>query len=183
MSMSMSTSVVSTSPSFNLLQDVAANMVEAAVAVTAGKMHLESPRAAAGRLHRDHPVAVAYFRHELARQIASLLLQMSQVVEAVYEEQDVPESEELAPAALSLSQPIRLYVHVSLSTAGVHSLIEGLSAALGSAIAAHLRCSVSTVIDPVVVGQEQIRLLRPRAFGYRPAPLLLAARDDARDAD
>lgn len=158
------------------LAHLAPNMVSAAIAVTAGKMHLDSPGAAGEYLEHDHPVAVAYFRHELARQIAALLLQMCGTIEAVYEEHDVPEGDELAPAPIALTEPLRLYLLVSLETAATHALIEGLDDALGAALAVQVKRIPRRLIDHVIVDDRGSQLLKARAMGHRPAPMLLASR-------
>jgi hypothetical protein len=168
--------ITATSSTLSDLAHLAPNMVSAAIAVTAGKMHLDSPEAAAEYLEQNHPVAVMYFRHELARQIAALLLQMCGTIDAVYEEHDVPESDEMAPATVSLTQPLRLYILVSLETAAAHSLIEGLSDALRAAFSFQVKRVPKQVIDHIVVDDRGSHLLGARAMGYRPAPLLLASR-------
>lgn len=167
----------SSSSTLSDLAHLAPNMVSAAIAVTAGKMHLESPEDAAVQLQHDHPVAVAYFHHELARQIAALLLQMCGTIEAVYEEHIVPEGDELSPEASSLSKPARLYILVSFETAAARSLIHGIDHALTIALSAQIERQVNRVVDAIIVDDRRSSLLGARAMGYRPAPMLLASRD------
>lgn len=153
------------------------NIVSAAVAVTAGKMHLGSHEEARARLQLDDPAAVSYFRFEVARQIATLLLASDQFVIAVYEEQDVPDSEELSPAAVSLHAPLRLYVLVERDTAALRSLIASLDDALADTLAAQFGGPLAPVLDTIVIEESEATRLRPRAYGYRPAPALLVSRE------
>ncbi|MBX6341492.1 MAG: hypothetical protein IRY97_03465, partial [Thermomicrobiaceae bacterium] len=138
-------------------------------------MRLGSQEEARSRLRQDDALAVGYFRFEMARQIATLLLRADELVLAVYEEQDVPESEELPAPPVSLRDPLRLYVLVERDTAALRSLIAALDRALAEALAAHFGAPMTSVLDALVVEAREAGRLGPRALGFRPAPALLVS--------
>lgn len=157
--------------------ETAPNMIDAAIAVTAGKMHLASPDHALDALHRDDPIAVSYFRYELARQTAAALLRSDDLVAGVYEEQEVPAGEELAPSPAGLFAPLRLYVLVDYETAALRALIDALDHALCKALCKRFQRSIPSLLDLQIVDRSQAELLRPRAYGFRPSPALVMSRD------
>lgn len=159
------------------ISTTAPNMVDAAVAVTAGKLGLASPEQALDALHREQPIALSYFRYQLARQAATTLLRSDDQVVAVYEEQTVPEAEDAASTPERLADPLRLYVLVEQDTAALRALIDALDGALVEAIRQRFQQSIATILDLVVIDRTQADLLRPRAYGYRPGPALIIARE------
>jgi hypothetical protein len=159
------------------LEETVRNMVDAAVAVTTGRLHLASPADVRCRLVAGDAAAVSYFRFELARQIAAALLWMDARVVAVYQEQDVPEGEELAPAEPTFGEPLRILVHVEYQTPALRAVLdalnEGLTQVIGGLLSephpGHRGHIHATVID-----DPDSPLLRSRAYGFRPPPTLLA---------
>lgn len=160
------------------ISTTAPNMIDAAVAVTAGKLGLASPEQALDALHREQPVALSYFRYQLARQAATTLLRSDDQVVAIYEEQSVPEAEDAASTPERLADPLRLYVLAEQDTAALRALIEALDGALVDAIWQRFQQPVAGLLDVVVVDRTRADLLRPRAYGYRPGPTLIIGRDE-----
>ncbi|HAX23856.1 MAG TPA: hypothetical protein DEU95_13215 [Chloroflexi bacterium] len=160
------------------LVDTTSNMIDAAAAVVTGRLHLDSPRDVRARLLSGDALAISYFRFELSRQIASALLTMDPYVIAVYEEQDVPESEDVTPVEASFAEPLKLFVEVACKTPVLPAVIDALNEALSQAIGGLLPEPPRGYIEAIVVDEDNRRLLRPRAYGYHPAPILLAARED-----
>ena len=116
------------------LAESAPNMIEAAVAVTTGRLNLASPLEVRRRIVRGDATAIGYFRFELGRQVAAALLWMDRHVRAVYDEQDVPAGDEVAPEEPTLDQPLRLYVEVDVQTPALGAAVEALSEALSRAL-------------------------------------------------
>jgi hypothetical protein len=152
------------------LGEKAQKMVEAAVAVTTGRLHLRSPREALDRLHTDDPAAVAYFRYELARQIAAALLMMDSQVIAVFEDGDVLDGDP------GLTGPMRLVIQVRHRTAALRMVIGALDQALGQAFAEMVSEPPSNLIEAIVVDSCNSRLLEVRRDGLRLLPRLLTHR-------
>lgn len=152
-------------------------MLRRAIKVVVEKLHLAGVEDALDHLHRDQPEAVAYFRHALARQAARLLLTSDPYVLGIYEEQDVPEGEELPPSPPSLVDPLQLYARVERETAALRALIAALDQAMVAALAQQFHRPAFTYLNVLVVDASQEHLLRPRAGGYRPAPALVLARE------
>jgi hypothetical protein len=165
------------------LAEVTPQMVNAAVAVATGRLRLGNTTETRRRLVAGDADASMYFRFELARQIASLLLSLDSNVIAVYEEQDVPAAEELAPEQPTIFEPISLIVRVELRTPALDAIVNALNDALSEAIGRDLTPLQGGYLDIRVVTERETRHLRPRAYGYRPAPLLLAAREERTDTD
>jgi hypothetical protein len=165
------------------LAEVTPQMVNAAVAVATGRLRLGNTTETRRRLVAGDADASMYFRFELARQVASLLLSLDSNVIAVYEEQDVPSAEECAPEQPTMFEPISLIVRVELRTSALDAIVNALNDALSDAIGRDLTLTPRGYLDIQVVTERDARLLRPRAFGYRPAPLLLAAREERTDSD
>lgn len=160
------------------LEGTARNMVDAAVAVTTGRLHLASPLEVRRRIVRGDATALTYFRHELARQVATTLLWIDRRVQAVYEEQDVPPGEEVVPEEPAIDQPLRLFIEVDVSSPALGAAVDALSDALSAAIDSMSPRRPRRMIDAIVVdARERQRFLRSSRDGYRPPPLLLAARE------
>lgn len=165
------------------LAEVTPQMISAAVAVATGRLRLGNVTETRRRLVAGDADASMYFRFEMARQVASLLLSLDSNVIAVYEEQDVPPSEECAPDVLTMFEPISLIVRVELRTSALDAIVNALNEALSEAIGRDLTLTPHGYLDIRVITEREARLLRPRAYGYRPAPLLLAAREERTDSD
>lgn len=165
------------------LAEVAPQMVNAAVAVATGRLRLGNVTETRRRLIAGDADASMYFRFELARQVASLLLSLDSNVIAVYEEQDVPAAEECAPEQPTMFEPLGLIVRVELRTSALDAVVNALADALSEAIGRELTPLTHGYLDIHVVTERETRQLRPRAYGYRPAPLLLAAREERADSD
>lgn len=165
------------------LLDKAHGMIEAAVAVTTGRTNLDSPRQARAMLLHGDARAVSYFRHELGRQIASALLMMDPHVIAVFEDQDVPESEEEIPPAAELAEPLRLFVRVEWEMPSIVALIGAIGDSLSHALESVLPYRPHAFIQATIISDADSRLLRARGRGFRPAPVLLGSRQDARTSD
>jgi hypothetical protein len=160
------------------LVDTAGNMIDAAAAVVTGRLHLSSPQDVRTRLLKGDTLAITYFRFELARQVGSALLAMDPRVVAVYEEQDAPTGEEMAPEDASFTEPLRLFVEVDQKTPALSAVIDSLNEALSHAIGGLLPEPPHGYIEAIVIDERNSRLLRPRAWGHRPAPALLASREE-----
>lgn len=158
------------------LAQTAPQMIDAAAAVTARRMHLPTTLAAVARLQANDPTAVSYFRYEMARQVALLLLRYDRHVVALYEEQDVPDGEELAPE-VSLYDGLRVYVLVEYATHALDHLLEALDRALTAAITERFGRPLGRYLHAVVVDPARADLLRPRARGFRPRPALVLSRE------
>jgi hypothetical protein len=158
------------------LLDRAERMIEAAVAVTTGRMHLDAPQEARALLFQGDERAVLYFRHELGRQIASALLMMDQQVISVFEDQDVPDSEEEIPPATRLADPLRLFVRVEFETPVIIALVSAIGESLSHALVDAMPHQPHGFIQATIITDANSRLLRSRAHGYRPVPVLLGSR-------
>jgi hypothetical protein len=164
------------------LTEVAPNMIEAAVAVTTGRLGLDAVVETRRRLVTSDAEAIGYFRHALARQVAAMLLSLDPYVVAVYEDQDVPEAEELAAEPATLFDPLRLFVHVELRTPALESVVRALNEALADAFGRDMARPLHGYVEATIVDERYSRWLRPRAGGYRPAPILLAEREAGEQA-
>ena len=160
------------------LEKTAASAIDAAVAVVTGRLNLSSPQEVRQRLLKGDPTTVSYFKFELGHQIASVLLWADPHVVAVYEEQEVPPGEELWAEDATLAEPLRLFVDVEIQTQALQAVISALNGALSRAMGGLLPEPPRGYIDATIIDEHNQRLLRPRAGGYRPAPVLLAARED-----
>lgn len=158
------------------LVDTTNNMIDAATAVTTGRLHLSAARDTRARLLTGDPLATGYFRFELGRQIAAALLSMDAHVIAVYEEQDVSEAEDTSPASASFDEPLRLFIEVEHETPVLRTVIDALNEALSQTIGELLPQRSSGYIEAIVIDDHNRRLLRPRTSGYHPAPILLDSR-------
>jgi len=152
------------------LVETAHKMLDAAAAVTTGRLHLASPEEAVRHLKDGDPLAVYYFRHELARQIAGALLMMDSCVVAVFEDREGGRS-----GAYGLSDPLRLWVQVTYCTAALKTVIAALDEALGQAHEDLFGQPVSPVIKAIIVDAHDDGLLRAGITSFA-APVLLAHR-------
>jgi hypothetical protein len=162
---------------FDLIE-TAARMIDAAVAVTTGRLHLSTVQEARRLLVHGDATAVGYFRFELARQFGAALLMMVPHVVAVFEDQDVPDAEEAIPADAPMSEPIRLFVQTDFASAALTALVDALNHALDAAISEALDRPPCGLFQVTIVDDRNSRILRARAYGFRPAPILLASRED-----
>lgn len=162
------------------LAALAPRLVEAAVAVTTGRMHLSATSDTRRRLIQGDAVAAGYFRHELARNVAALLLHLDSNVVGVYEEHDLPEAEEMAPEQPACFDPLRLIVCVEVRTPAIDVVIRGLGQALADASSLEALIPGGSLLQASIVERRDARL-RPRALGFRPAPTVLAERDEPAD--
>ena len=158
------------------LVDTTQRMIDAAAAVTTGRLHLSSPTETRFLLVEGDQLAVSYFRHELARQIAGALLMMDPNVIAVFEDRDHPESEDLIPPEIAIAEPLRLFVHVKCRTAALSMVIEALNQALSQAFTDLLDEPPQDLIETIIVDDRDRRLLEVRIDGFYPEPVLLATR-------
>ncbi|RIK41866.1 MAG: hypothetical protein DCC58_11870 [Chloroflexi bacterium] len=159
------------------LAESAPNMLEAAVAVTTGRLNLSSTLETRRRIVRGDSVAISYFRFELARQVAAALLWMDRQVRAVYEAPDELVAEEAAPEPPDLGAPLRIYIEVENHTPALDAAIDALSAALSLSLDAMTPYPPRRCIEALVINNHNRRLLQPGRYGYRPAPTLLAGRE------
>lgn len=159
------------------LGESAPNMLAAAIAVTTGRLNLSSTLETRRRIVRGDSVAVSYFRFELARQVAAALLWMDRQVRAVYEEPDELVAEEVAPEPPDLGAPLRILIDVENHTPALDAAIDALSDALRLSLDAMTPYPPRRSIEALVINHHNKRLLQPGRYGYRPAPTLLAGRD------
>lgn len=153
-------------------------MIEAAVAVTTGRLHLDSPQQARALLLSGDERATGYFRHELGRQIGTALLMTDPQVIGVFEEQDVPASEEESPPVSRLEDPMRLIVLAASYSYATEAFINAICDALRHILGDAVTPQPSNIIQVQIVTDASSDRLQARVRGYRPAPVLLAARDD-----
>lgn len=146
-------------------------MIDAAAAVTTGRLHLSSPTETRFLLVEDDPLAVSYFRYELGRQIAGALLMMDPNVLAVFEDRDLCGHEDV-----SIGDPLRLFVQVTARTFALTTVIAALNQALGQAFLDLLPDAPEGLIEAIIVDDRDSRLLQIGVSGFRPAPVLLAGR-------
>jgi hypothetical protein len=158
------------------LTQSARNMVDGALAVTTGRLRLEDPEVALGRVVDNEATALEYFRHELAHQIAMLLLRMDSQVITVYKEHELPEAEEFGTPPLRLTDPIRLVVYSERETAALRSLVEALDQSLVDVLSGHCGNVPCGLIDVDIIDQAQARRVNASAGGFRPPPMELVSR-------
>ncbi|HUG15618.1 MAG TPA: hypothetical protein VMM78_11455 [Thermomicrobiales bacterium] len=162
------------------LVDKAERMIEAAVAVTTGRMNLSAPWQARALLIQGNEAAIGYFRHELGQQIGSALLMMDPRVVAVYEDLDMPDSEEEIVLAPELVDPLRVVVHVENESPAIVALVRAIGDGLAHALRDALPHQPREYIAATYVTDASSRRLMARSNGYRPAPALLAIRPTER---
>jgi hypothetical protein len=159
------------------IEQIAPKMLEAAFAVTAGRMQLPSAAQAFCKLAAGDAAATTYFRHELARQIAMLLLMVDQNVLAVYDEQEAV-VEEIGADTPHVFAPLRLLVRVRWETATLRPVLDDINAALCQALYESMGRPVTCFANAVVLADSEAWILDGRHSLHRPGPELLAARDD-----
>ncbi|TVR73915.1 MAG: hypothetical protein EA415_06740 [Sphaerobacteraceae bacterium] len=152
------------------------NMLDGAIAVTTGRLHLESPSEALDQILENELSALEYFRHELAHQVGILLVRMDCSVTAVYKEHELPEAEELGTPALELTDPIYLVVRAERETAALRALVEAIDSSLVDALSAHCGRIAPGLIHVDIIDQAQARRVVERAGGFRPPPTILVSR-------
>ena len=153
------------------LVETSRKMVDAAVAVTTGRLNLATPDDALVQLRTSDRRAVTSFRFELARQIASALLMMDSNVTAVFEDRDGG-----GQIPFALDAPLRLCVRVRFQTAALHTVIEALDQALGQAITLVTRDQPARLIEAIIVDDRDNRLLNVGSARPGSAPVLLVQR-------
>jgi hypothetical protein len=158
------------------LVEMVDHMVGAAAAVTTGRLSLADPADARFHIVRGDPDALAYFRFELARQVAGVLVWLEPQVTAVFEEQTAPPGEELEPEPPTHTEPLRLIVQVESEPPTLRSVIDALNEAFRQVMFDVLPLPPGGLLRAVIVDADMAHLLRASAYGYRPAPLLLASR-------
>jgi hypothetical protein len=152
------------------------NMVDGAVAVTTGRLHLDRPEHALERLLSDELTALEYFRHELAHQIGMLLIRMDSGVEAVYKEHELPEAEELGTPSLKLTDPVHLVVRADRETAALRSLVSAIDSSVVDVLSDYCGRIAPGLIHVDIINQAQARRVVGRAGGFRPPPTILVSR-------
>ena len=153
------------------LIETAQAMLDASTAVTTGLLHLASPAEVVRLLSRGDQLALYYYRHELARQVASAVLMMDSRVVAVFEDRDAG-----AAGAVGIKEPLRLWVQVTQQTAALHTVLDALNEALGEAHAVLFGEAPDDAIDTIVVDEDDDRLLRAGITSSSSAPVLLVHR-------
>jgi hypothetical protein len=154
------------------------NIVDGAVAVTTGRLHLDSPEEASARILNEDVTALEYFRHELAHQIAMLLLRMDSEVIAVYKEHEIPEAEEFGTPSLRLNDPIHLVVYSQRETAALRSLIEAVDRSLVDVLSERCGSIAPGLIHADIIDDGvQARRVNASAGGFRPPPTKLVSRE------
>lgn len=161
------------------LVEMAGHMVGAAAAVTTGRLNLSDPADARFHILRGDPAALSYFRFELARQIAGVLVWLEPQVMTVFEEQTAPPSEELEMESPSHTDPLRLIVQVVSAPPTLRSVIDALNEAFRQVMFDVLPLPPGGLVYATIVNADMAHLLQARAYGYRPGPVVLASREDA----
>jgi hypothetical protein len=151
------------------LVETAHKMMNAAAAVTTGRLHLSSPEDALALLAHGDEQAISNFRLELARQIASALLMMDPHVVAVFEDRDTLVS-------TALDEPLRLWVQVRHRTAALNTVIDALNQALGQAFAVISPDPPRDLVETIIIDERDSRILNVRVSRLSPAPVLLVQR-------
>jgi hypothetical protein len=165
-------------PMIEDLTQTARSMVESAVAVATGRLKAESPSEVRALVACDDQPALEYFRHELAHQIAMLVMLADHNVIAVYLEHDLPEAEECAPPDLRLADPIQLVLNVERETAALSGLVRAIDRAICGVVASWRVTECEGFITATMVQPSHVHRLRARVNGYRPAPSLLVSRQN-----
>jgi hypothetical protein len=154
----------------------ARNMVNVAIAVTTGRLHLDTPEEALQRLLSNDTFALDYFRHELAHQVAMLLLQMDSSVITVYKEHEIPEAEELGTPDLRLTDPVHLVVYSRRETAALRSLTSALDQSLVDVLSSYCGQVAPGLLNIDIIDEAQARRVTASAGGFHPPPTELASR-------
>lgn len=168
-----------TTPTTNRLLDLvetAQSMIDAAAAVTTGRLQLTSPDEALERLAAGNAEAIACFRFELARQVASALVMMDPNVIAVFEDREQSDADREAQPAPRLEDPLRLWVQVRYRTAALSTVIDALNQALEQALTRVSENPPGNLIATVIVDDDDNRLVQVGSMRPGPAPKLLVRR-------
>lgn len=163
---------------FEELAPAVRNMVDGAIAVATGLLHIDQPDETQRRLAEADRAAIDYFRHELAHQVAMVVLRSDANVSAVYKEHELPEAEELGSPDVSLADPIRLVVYSERETAALRSLLGALDDSLARELSDRGITVPSGLILADVLDPAEVSLAGARSRGFRPPPTLLATRED-----
>jgi hypothetical protein len=158
------------------LTATARNMVESALAMATGRLASTCPAETLQRVIGGDQAALAYFRHELAHQVAMLLLLSDRYVIAVYLDHDLPEAEDCVPPELRLADPIQLVVRVERETAALSGLVRAVDRALCGVLAHRQGMAGEGLVVATMIQPVEVRRLNARVNGYRPAPALLVSR-------
>jgi hypothetical protein len=154
----------------------ARNMVDVAIAVTTGRMHLDDPSDARTMVFGNDAAALQYFRHELAHQVAMLLMRLDSSVVDVSLEHELPEAEEFGTPNLDIADPIRLIVQADRNSAALRSLISAIDTSLVDVLCAECGRIAPGLINVEIIDQAQARRFSSRAGGFRPPPTILVTR-------
>jgi hypothetical protein len=158
------------------LRASAKNMVDGAIAVTTGRLHLDRPADTLERIINNDSTALEYFRHELAHQIAVLLIQMDPSVGSVYKEHELPEAEELGTPMLNLGDPLFLVVYSRRETAALRSLASALDQSLVDVLSEFSGSIAPGLLHIDIIDEVRARRANARAGGFRPPPTKLVER-------
>jgi hypothetical protein len=159
------------------LESIAPNMLDAALAVTAGRMNLATKAQAFCRLAAGESAATTYFRHELGRQVAMALLLIDPQVLEIYEEQDSV-IDEIGADPPVLFSPLRVLVRVCRQTAALRPVLDDLNGALCRAVSELLGRSLPRAVEFAVVADCDVWILAGRSHLHCAGPQLLAQRAD-----
>lgn len=151
------------------LVETAHKMMNAAAAVTTGRLNLSSPEDALARLVDGDERAISNFRLELARQIASALLMMDPNVIAVFDGRDTLVS-------TALDDPLQLWVQVRHRTAALNTVIDALNQALAQAYTTISPNPPRNLVETIIIDDRDNRILNVGASRLSPAPVLLVER-------
>ncbi len=154
------------------------SIVAGSIAVTTGRMDLESPAETVMRIQSGDMDAIEHLRHELAGQIAWLIVRADDSVRSVFLEHNVPEAEEMEPPEVGLSDVIRLVVYSERKTAALGSLLDALDQALVDAMSEHVGRLSPGFVQAEIVDREEARRIRSGLRGFRPSPMWLASREE-----
>ncbi len=154
----------------------AGNMVDGAIAVSAGRLHLEDPSQALTLLIEHDATALEYFRHELSHQIAMALMRFDGSVQAVYKEHELPEAEEFGTPQLRINDPLYLVVYSERETVALRSLICALDRSLVDALSEHCGQMAPGLINAEIINPAHARRVYASAGGFRPPPVKLVSR-------
>jgi hypothetical protein len=154
----------------------ARNMVDGAIAVTTGRLHLDDPDDAFYRVLNNDEIALEYFRHELAHQVAMLLIRMDPRVIAVFKEHELPEAEEFGAPYLRFSDPVHLVVYSHRETAALRCLCNALDGSLVDVLSEYCGRIAPGLLHIDIINQAQARRVSASAGGFRPPPTMLVSR-------
>jgi hypothetical protein len=158
------------------LTATARNMVDSALAVATGRLAATSPAETLERVIGGDQAALAYFRHELAHQVAMLLLLSDRHLIALYLDHDLPEAEDCVPSELRLTDPIQLVVCVERETAALSGLVRAVDRSLCGVLSQWQGTAGEGLVIATMIQPVEVRRLHARVNGFRPPPTLLVSR-------